>query len=272
MIPVAAPLLKTFTRRFFRLTLFRICKFFLERNLFKMEKVPVWVCSNRIGVYAIPLTSSHRPAARKVIVGEIHEPQTVELISNYQPDGDIIHAGAYFGDFLPAFALSRQRGATVWAFEPNRINYSCCQMTILLNELSNVTLFHSALGADASDGFIRIIDETGYILGGGGDVVFQKDVPRSGDPSREKLEPVKIQTLDSVIPQERRVSVIQLDVEGFEQHALSGALRIIRRWKPLLVLESVPEKGWLDRYIYPLGYQLTGKAHMNSIFTPTSHH
>jgi hypothetical protein len=42
------------------------------------------------------------------------------------------------------------------------------------------------------------------------------------------------------------ISIIHLDLEGFEEYALLGARKTIERYRPLLILETVPKS--LDGY------------------------
>jgi hypothetical protein len=86
---------------------------------------PVLQCCiayNKYGGYCVPLASRYRVAARKILAGEVWEPTTIEFLMSYGSHGDIVHAGAYFGDFLPALSRSCAPGAKVWAFEPNPEN------------------------------------------------------------------------------------------------------------------------------------------------------
>jgi hypothetical protein len=48
---------------------------------------------------------------------------------------------------------------------------------------------------------------------------------------------VKMVKLDSIIPEDVKISVIHLDLEGYEFAALNGAKEIIERDKPIIVLE-----------------------------------
>jgi hypothetical protein len=85
------------------------------------------------------------------------------------------------------------------------------------------------------------------------------------DPSQTEI--VSQITLDRAIPQDRKISVIQLDVECFEKQALSGAMQLIRRCKPLLILETIPEKDWFAEHIQSLGYTFRTKIADNSVFS-----
>ena len=56
------------------------------------------------------------------------------------------------------------------------------------------------------------------------------------------LEQVELTTLDDFIRVERieRVSVVKLDVEGAEGAVLAGSSRLLREFRPALVLELFP--------------------------------
>lgn len=69
-----------------------------------------------------------------------------------------------------------------------------------------------------------------------------------------------------MIPDDRRVSVIHLDIEGFEEQALDGALKILQRDRPILVLETPPSDAWFDQHLKPLGYGVDRKLDWNTVF------
>ena len=64
---------------------------------------------------------------------------------------------------------------------------------------------------------------------------------------------------------ERRVALIHLDVEGHEQSALSGALGTIARSRPTIVVDALPDAGWLAEHLEPLGYTLQGTVNINHV-------
>lgn len=70
------------------------------------------VAGNKHGVYCVPRSSRHRPAAQAILQSRVWEPDTLDLVGGTDRDGDIVHAGTFFGDFLPALARSRRNGAS----------------------------------------------------------------------------------------------------------------------------------------------------------------
>jgi FkbM family methyltransferase len=221
------------------------------------------IATNRHGVYCVPASALQRPAGRLVVAGEVYEPATIELVAAHCGTGDIVHAGTYFGDLLPAFSRCLAPEAKVWAFEPNPESYRCARVTLELNGLTNVALAHAGLGAVVGRGAIQTTDGSGRPLGGCSQVVA------AGVAAG--CQPVEIVTVDATISPDRNVSVIQLDVEGHEVPALTGALATIRRCRPLLVLEVQAgsrslDGAWFRDEILGLGYRRIGMAHGNVVF------
>ena len=228
---------------------------------FKFDSVlQCCIAYNKYGGYCVPLSSKHRPAAYEILSGYVWEPEIIEFLMSRCGDGDIVHAGTFFGDFLPALSQSSAEGSRIWAFEPNPENYRCAFITTYINGLQNVELINAGLGE--RPGFLQMVtsDTDGMSLGGGSRMVRQTD-----EGITEGSITVEVVTVDEVIPSERKISIIQLDVEGFEEPALAGALKSIRRCKPILILESLPDEDWLSTNILQLGYRITGNTNDNTI-------
>jgi FkbM family methyltransferase len=219
------------------------------------------IAVNEHGSYAVPRSAEHRPAARTVLSGRVWEPETVELLRGRDPAGDIVHAGAFFGDFLPALARSRSAGARIYAFEPNTENFRCAQITVLLNGLADVVLTNAALDATTGQGELAITTADGVALGGGSHLVREAT-------DRTVTERVSLTSVDAVVLPERHVTVLQLDVEGHEAAALAGAVRTIRRCRPLLVLESPPPPEWFEEHLDGVTYVVSGHVCDNTILEP----
>ncbi len=221
------------------------------------------IAVNKYGLYCVPRSSSDiSPAARKVVNGEVCEEDTIQCILDRCGNGDIIHAGAYFGDFLPA--LSNGCRGQVWAFEPKKEHFFCAMETIRLNQLGNVVLKHAGLGNKYENRYLWVKTDDGRVYGAGSRIIDE-------EKPEDQIENVQIVTLDSFIPSLRDVSVIHLDIEGFEPRALNGALGIIYRDKPVLILETLPSQEWIEEYLSPLGYRVTMKVGMiNTVFEVTS--
>lgn len=85
-------------------------------------------------------------------------------------------------------------------------------------------------------------------------------------------EPVQIVTIDDIVASDRSVSIIQLDVEGHEKEALTGALKTIQRCHPIIILEDLPnstllESDWFSENILSCGYKKNHAIQDNIIFS-----
>lgn len=193
---------------------------------------------NEYGAYCVPRSSRQRPAAKAVLRCRVWERDTLNLMRSLP--GDVVHAGTFFGDFLPALASSRE--GIVWAFEPNRESYRCAHITAELNDLQNVMLTHAALSDTPGEASLATSDRQGRQFGGGSRLI-------SGAPDGRGHESVPVVTVDEVVPTDRHVGVLQLDVEGHEQQALLGAMLTIERCRPLLIVETLPAHDWMEEHL-----------------------
>lgn len=230
-----------------------------------MDVLGCMVSYNKYGAYCVPSSSSHRPAAQAILGGLVHEPDTIEYILENCKEGDIVQAGAYFGDFLPALSRSCGENAKIWSFEPSSENYRCARITLELNGIENVELHNIGLGSEESEGDLRIRYGDGSASGGGSKIIDSSSTEGS-------FEKVRIRPIDEVIGDEREVSIIQLDVEGYEIDALSGGMKTILRCKPVLIIEALPgskmaESSWFKENILSLGYLKVDVIHNNLVYS-----
>jgi len=201
-----------------------------------------------------------RPAAQAILRGEVWESETIEFIAKHCRGGDILHAGTYFGDFLPALSRAVSVDGMVWAFEPNIENYRCAIITQQINGLENVCLTNAGLGESKDNAFLITHDENGVAMGGASMVAAEKDCSE-----QDSLQVVDIVSIDSMVPSDRNIKVIHLDVEGYEKQVLMGGIQTIRRCQPILILETFSYDVWFENNIASLGYVVTGDVHGNYI-------
>lgn len=221
------------------------------------------IAYNKYGGYCTPFSAQQESVVQEILKGNVYEPNTIQYIIDHCDKGDVIQAGAYFGDFLPGIAKNISETAKVWTFEPSAEYHRCAQITILLNNLKNVNLFQVGLGEAKSQLQLQIETEDGRRLGGASRII---------DSENGKFVPITIETLDNMIPEDRNISILQLDLEGFEIPALKGAINTIKRCKPILILEilshnDILTNNWFQENILSLGYKISGKVHNNTIVT-----
>lgn len=219
------------------------------------------VAYNQYGGYFTPLSSQQRPAVQRILKGNVHEPDTIAFIRAHCKDGDVVHAGTFFGDFLPGISTALNTGSMLWAFEPNAENFKCAEITVLINQLKNIQLFNAGLGNVKTKSNLIVKSEDGINLGGMSYITEEaKD---------EEAMEVDVFRIDDTVPAERYISILQLDVEGYEKQALMGAIETIKRNKPIIILEDnnkIAESKWFEDTIMNLGYARANNLHHNSVF------
>jgi len=220
-----------------------------------------FIATNEYGSYCVPQSGSHRPAAKAILAGKVWEPETISFMRANCAGGDVVHAGMYFGDFLPGVSSALGAETLLWGFEPNPESFECATLTASINGLENVRLVHAGLGSKSGTVRIQVATPAGKHLGGKSRII-EDQMERQGTVEVPSF------TIDSIVG-ERKVGLIQLDVEGFEQHALDGAMQTINRWRPIIVVETPPSKEWFERKLRPLDYLISDKVHANLVYQPS---
>ena len=211
---------------------------FLQDTCYKIDFDLVTLGSD---LYFVPAYASHRPACTAIKNGQYYEPMThalIGLLMQKRP-GNMVHAGTFYGDMLPSF--SKKCPGTVYAFEPVLENYVLAKLCVSRNSLSNVALFNSALGDRIGTAFIEFEDIRGIHKGGG------SNIGSTGQATT-------IVTIDSLAID--NPSVLQLDVEGFELHALKGAQATITKSRPTILVEDNDKN--CSAFLGDSGYALVG--------------
>lgn len=225
------------------------------------------ITENRFGKYCLAQSSIDRLAARRILDGNAWEPETTKVISTFLQTGDIVHAGTYFGPLLPCIAKAgNPYQHQIWAFEPNHENYLCAAETIKLNNLRNVNLFNLGLGEDNYSAKIKVKDNTGVSLGGGSHIISE-ELKESKYAEKVSIVSLDQHLLHSGKIKGRFLSLIHLDVEGYEGKCLLGAAELLKIFKPTLILETIPTDTQSVELLSLLHYKKIGSCDKNSILS-----
>ena len=189
----------------------------------------------------VPISSIHRHACQQVLAGRYYEPYTHDIIARLllERPGNMVHAGTFFGDMLPSF--SRKCPGTVYAFEPVLEHYVLAKLCVQKNGLENVILLNSGLGAEFSSAYIDTGETKGSHLGGASQIA-------------ETGELTALVPIDAFDLQD--ISIVQLDVEGFELEALKGAIKTITTNQPSILIED--NAGACSEFLAARGYEQIG--------------
>jgi FkbM family methyltransferase len=164
-----------------------------------------------------------------------------------KPGECVVDAGANVG--YVTLLLSRWVGekGSVHSFEPVPETFEWLSESVRKLNLQNVTLHNCGL-SDTARGATMGIPR--YLSGG--ENLYESRVVEDGRGARfARTVNVSLNTLDALLADSaQRVSFIKIDVEGHELLAVKGALRVISRDKPALLIEVTGDP---DRRDSPAG-------------------
>jgi len=168
------------------------------------------------------------------------EPLIVDLIKKFlSTNENFLDLGANIGYF--SLIASRRIGVngTVYAFEPTPSTLEQLTENIRLNNLNNIKIFKKAVSN--TNGFSTFKTPAGTVRNSG-----RSSLRLIEEASTEiKVETV---TIDSMLDQLEKIKVIKMDIEGAEGLALDGMVGLIRRDRPIIIMELT------DHFLRQLGY------------------
>lgn len=176
-------------------------------------------------------------ALGKELGWEHEQSELKSIISAMKPSGTYVDVGAHVGGFAIPVAHAHS-DIEMHLFEPVPETRATLQANLERNGVADrVKIWPNAVGAEPRHGRMTGVD------GGANHLV------EAGKAGPRAVE-VEITTLDDVLfDAVDRVDVIKCDIEGGEFPAMRGALKILRRDHPTLVLE-------IDRrFTHRFGYQ-----------------
>ena len=137
----------------------------------------------------------------------------------------VIDGGSNLGEF--AIYCARLGAKKVYAFEPVTGTYDILVKNIKLNKLeSKIIPIKKALGDKNEKVNISFIQA--------GDGSANIDLNKLATNS----EIIEVAKLDDTIKKIEKIGFIKLDIEGYEENALRGASKIIKRDKPILAFSA----------------------------------
>lgn len=160
-----------------------------------------------------------------------YEPETVELLRTILGPGDVyVDVGAYIGHHVLISSWCVGAGGAVHAFEAHPRTYEVLSRNIELNRCSNVVLNNTAVGetAGTADFFLADISEAGA-----------NSLGKTVHVSDRKTLVVNVLSLDSYFASKpvSHIELMKIDVEGAELLVLRGAAQVLKRHRPILILE-----------------------------------
>lgn len=184
---------------------------------------------------------------KSVCSGNFYEHYMLDHIASTYNGGDIVDVGANIGNHTVHFGLMAAKfDGHVHAVEPGPTALKLLRSNIKANALESIVSINGFAAGEASGvAFIQ--------SGNVGNIgAYRVSLEKGTDTVS-----VGLSRLDALVPTDRRVSVMKIDVEGYELPALRGATELISRCKPDLYIEadSPARRDAITAELAPFGYQ-----------------
>ncbi len=180
--------------------------------------------------FAIYVAPDDLDVGRHVHAG-VYEPDVTAVFRRLlSPGMNVLDIGANIGYFSMLSAGLVGAGGHVLAVEPNPANARLLEASRRLNGYDQVTVAQFAAGRETGLLALHVAQSNGT----------------TSKPSAELEALLSAQTvpciaIDRLVPADRRIDLIKVDVEGAEYNALLGCTAIITRDRPAIISEFSPE-------------------------------
>jgi FkbM family methyltransferase len=169
----------------------------------------------------------------------------------------IIDVGANIG-FESLYFARKYPNNLVYGYEPTAIPYECLRKSKAINNLENLNIFKLGVGEKNDQVEIHAATKGTYNKG-----LASIDSNFDLDDTFEK-ETIDIITLDDHVKENLRVSLIKIDVQGYEIKVLEGAVNLIEKDKPVIIYEHfegyysdpLELRNKIENLFSSLGYEL----------------
>jgi len=187
----------------------------------------------------------------------------IELMRDAPNNAIVIDSGAHVGDtgiMLAQILRDNNKSCRIMEIDPHRGKIDFIKELTILNDLrDHVMIYNCGLGSSSGKG---TLDKSSHAGGW--------SITKSNDGNSE----FDIKKLDDIVRD--KVYLIKLDVEGMEIEALRGALNIIQRDSPLLMVEIIEHQlkkyntsqNEIYKFMKSLGYEKTWAGDNDVLFSP----
>lgn len=187
----------------------------------------VWLSDEDIAIY----TNADNFIERSILSGGTYEDDIAKVIKISLKPGDVaLDIGANIG--LQSLRMSQcvGLGGKVYSFEPLGYLQEKFEKNMLLNCVSNVTLFPCALSDIEEEAVFKIDSKTWNQ--GSFSLIGNQD---TGNETQQ----VYIKIADDLpeIQSLKTINLVKIDVEGFEYHVLRGLKQTLIKHRPRIIFE-----------------------------------
>jgi FkbM family methyltransferase len=190
-----------------------------------------------LGFYKIYLDTNDTGFASHVLLDGFWEMWlTIFFARQVKPGMTVVDVGANFGYYTLLFGSLVGGEGHVYAVEPNPCVVAKLRRSISLNGLAGRTAIIEAAAGNSDD------ETTLFVPHGepkNGTVISRPRNVSDGSGTLHNVPRIRLDRLAATVP---RIDLVKIDAEGAEQDIIAGMAGILRRDKPLLLLEFNPAR------------------------------
>lgn len=160
---------------------------------------------------------------REIYYHGVFEPGIQSAIHRYCKPGDVVcDVGANIGVYTTQMSRLVGEQGSVIAFEPTKKFHECLLRNLKLNHCTNVTVEKLIVSDTLAVHEISISDQTASI---------------NLIPDPEQRESIESTTLDQRLYDIASLSLLKIDVDGWDLHVLNGGREVIQKHRPVIIVE-----------------------------------
>jgi FkbM family methyltransferase len=196
------------------------------------ENKDILVRSQSGKAHALFLCNPNSHIDRQVICHGLFASSVLKTLSSHaRPETTIIDIGANVGTISIALSLLFP-SSDIHAFEPNPYAQKRLRHNLLLNGISNLTIHEQALGSSHEYLDFHHFDDSS------GDIGLSSFIESKKLTQKAHIKPIEVITLDRFGEEFiKPISVIKIDVQGFETEVIKGSNKLIQSHRPVIILE-----------------------------------
>lgn len=153
-----------------------------------------------------------------------------KLYSLVKKDDIVFDVGTNIGETLLNISKLAGDKGYVYGFEPDDKNYSNVQKNISINSFANIHVFKQAVSDKKETVKLYCVEPHNRGM---------NRILQSGETTNDRFITLAATTIDDIVRENniQRLNLIKIDIEGYEMHALRGAVETLKRFKPTLFIE-----------------------------------
>ena len=251
----------------------RVCKIIGFSILIRDERASVH--SNRLKLYKtitgnfyLPKFAHQDVIKKEIIKNRVFDEEVFKLAKQFiKPNSAVVDAGANYGQMSVLFSKVYS-DVLVYSFEASPFVYDILIKNIKLNS-KNIRTFNCILSDKGGEEYLVKPDIKKYRTYGSVEVEFS---------SNKKLlyeKKTLIKKIDD-FEYEKKISLMKIDVEGWDLKVLQGAVNTINKNRMAIVFEYAPEYekkmnyklNDFFKFFYELDYRFISSTKNNFLVTP----